>query len=788
MKHTFKLIAVLLLGLLLMAGASAQVNWLKEANGTKYLAWDNGTLSKTIKNGQSATFATGYFGSNLGQVHLTVTVNKKTDGTIVSTVVSKNINASSFLGYETITINPQHYGDKTGEYIIVVKLQDANQQKVDSSLYLKVNPNWEFGLYEPGPLVNSAPVMNPISDREVFENSKLTINMSATDNGTIAHYEGQYCINLIADACIFAPLSILESDAVLTTEAGSPQKVGKFTWTPNFDFMKYPVLAKNVKVRFRAVDTLGKASNWELVNILVKNKNRAPVFNPALPDTVVIMEGQEYELEAHGFDADGDDMMIELFNEPAGAEFTDHGDGDATFTWEPGFNQAGTYVMQFRVTDPMNDFSVETVTIQVMDFNHAPVLDPIGNKTVTEEDNLSFTVTASDPDSDPLQFTAAPLPSGASFNTTTHKFSWTPNLNQAGSYQLTFKVTDVVGNQDQETITITVLNKTSDDPECDDNIDNDGDEQVDYPQDPGCDNEDDDDETDDDKPECDDGIDNDGDGKIDFPADPGCDNDDDDDETDDEDLPECKDGIDNDGDNKIDHPADPHCDNPEDDDESPQCDDGLDNDGDGKIDFPADPGCDSIKDNSERNPQCNDGKDNDNDGKIDFPADPGCDSLKDDDEHNAPLPKPQCDDGIDNDGDGKIDFPNDPGCSNQNDDDEFNAPAPEASFAQTNIKFKSALVDEIVYAGNTMAVHTNIFNNGDTDLKDLKVQASIYEIGVFGSTNDFTLSNGKGANKTVYVYIPEDVQPGWYLVKITAKNSRYHTSTYRIAYIDSNTF
>lgn len=64
--------------------------------------------------------------------------------------------------------------------------------------------------------------------------------------------------------------------------------------------------------------------------------------------------------------------------------------------------------------------------------------------------------------------------------------------------------------------------------ECNDGIDNDADGLIDFPNDPGCTEASDDDETD---PQCVDGIDNDGDGLTDFPDDPGCDDANDNDET-----------------------------------------------------------------------------------------------------------------------------------------------------------------------------------------------------------------------------------------------------------------
>ena len=140
-------------------------------------------------------------------------------------------------------------------------------------------------------------------------------------------------------------------------------------------------------------------------------------------------------------------------------------------------------------------------------------------------------------------------------------------------------------------------------------------------------------------PQCEDNVDNDGDGFVDE-ADPACaagaDTEAEDPAT------ECNDDADNDGDGLIDFPDDPGCDGPDDDTEfgagTPDCGDGRDNDGDGKVDFPNDPGClTSLQDNEADDcpdgpncPECGDGDDNDFDGQTDFAGgDPNCTSASD---------------------------------------------------------------------------------------------------------------------------------------------------------------
>jgi glutamine amidotransferase-like uncharacterized protein len=138
--------------------------------------------------------------------------------------------------------------------------------------------------------------------------------------------------------------------------------------------------------------------------------------------------------------------------------------------------------------------------------------------------------------------------------------------------------------------------------------------------------------------QCNDGIDNDGDSLTDFPDDPGCDDSNDDDETDP--LPACSDGIDNDGDGLIDS-ADLGCLDANDNDERDSsliCDDGIDNDGDTLTDL-NDPGCIDQLDSSELGVvQCDDGIDNDGDSFVDFPSDIGCtDSLDNDEINTGPV-------------------------------------------------------------------------------------------------------------------------------------------------------
>lgn len=87
--------------------------------------------------------------------------------------------------------------------------------------------------------------------------------------------------------------------------------------------------------------------------------------------------------------------------------------------------------------------------------NRAPIIDPIANRVVNEGQTLSITVTATDPDGDPLIYTMGNLVDGMQYVGPT--FTWTPNYSQAGVYNVVFQVDDGLVMSEQF-VQITVVN------------------------------------------------------------------------------------------------------------------------------------------------------------------------------------------------------------------------------------------------------------------------------------------------------------------------------------------
>jgi hypothetical protein len=84
-----------------------------------------------------------------------------------------------------------------------------------------------------------------------------------------------------------------------------------------------------------------------------------------------------------------------------------------------------------------------------------PVFTPVGIQAVGSGQSLNFTLSATDPDNTNLTYSATSLPSGASLNTATGAFSWTPSVTQTGTYDITFTVSDgVLTDSGSTTITV----------------------------------------------------------------------------------------------------------------------------------------------------------------------------------------------------------------------------------------------------------------------------------------------------------------------------------------------
>jgi tripartite motif-containing protein 71 len=184
--------------------------------------------------------------------------------------------------------------------------------------------------------------------------------------------------------------------------------------------------------------------------VVEQTNNRVQKFIPTVQ--VTVPEQQTLNLHITGTDLDGEALTFGAQNLPQGATFDPV---TADFTWTPIYGQAGIYSgIIFTVSDGQLIDSRELI-VNVTQVKRAPVLGVIGNKMVDEGQQLTFTISAMDADSDVLTYDATGVPGWATFDAATQTFSGTPDFTQSGTYQVTFTVSDGSA-ADSEVINITV--------------------------------------------------------------------------------------------------------------------------------------------------------------------------------------------------------------------------------------------------------------------------------------------------------------------------------------------
>ena len=287
--------------------------------------------------------------------------------------------------------------------------------------------------------VNLAPTLDPVGNQTVDELSPLSFTATASDP------------DAPANGLLFS-LSGPPSGATI-----SP--AGAFSWTPT-EAQGPGSYVFDVVV---TDDGIPSRNDSETITVTVGEVNLAPVLDPIGDRSIAETTPLSFTATASDPDTPANLLTFSLSGAPAGASITAGG----AFSWTPTEAQ-GPGVFSFDVVvaetngSPTDLSDSETITVTVSEGNRAPVLDPVGDRSIDELVNLAFTATASDPD-DPanlLAFSLSGGPAGASI-TAGGVFSWTPTEAQGpGPYSFDVVVTETDGSptnlSDSETITVTV--------------------------------------------------------------------------------------------------------------------------------------------------------------------------------------------------------------------------------------------------------------------------------------------------------------------------------------------
>jgi len=271
---------------------------------------------------------------------------------------------------------------------------------------------------------NVAPELYPITDKTVDELVELSVTVKATDPD-------------VPDQTLTYSIVDAPDGAVINAASGV------FTWTPT-EAQGPGVFTITVKVCDDGDPILCDETSFD---VTVNEVNLAPSIEPALEDmTINEMELTSFTVVAVDPDLPANTLTFSLLGAPAGAAINVM---TGEFTWTPTELQGpGVYTFTVKVCDDGEPVlcDEQELTITVLEVNRTPVfLYPIEDKTINELTEVTYNLTAGDPDrpAQSISYSMENAPEGAVINPVNNTFSWTPSEAQGpGVYTITFKACD----------------------------------------------------------------------------------------------------------------------------------------------------------------------------------------------------------------------------------------------------------------------------------------------------------------------------------------------------------
>jgi Right handed beta helix region/Putative Ig domain/Dockerin type I domain len=266
---------------------------------------------------------------------------------------------------------------------------------------------------------NLAPTLNPIGNKTVAEGTTLQFTALAVD--------ADIPIDTLTFSLIGAP-----SSATINPSSG------QFVWTPvesdgpgTFVFT------------VRVTDN-GNSPKFaqEQITVTVAESNSPPQLQSLSNRSVRVNERVSFAAQASDADIPVNQLRFSLdAGAPAGATIDPV---TGVFEWTPADD--GDFAVTVRVTDNGTPVlsTAQSINIKVFPINIGPQLTVNPNQLVAEGTTLNFTATATDGNAkDILTFTLIGAPSGATIDTATGVFSWTPTEAQGPNvYTVKVRVTD----------------------------------------------------------------------------------------------------------------------------------------------------------------------------------------------------------------------------------------------------------------------------------------------------------------------------------------------------------
>lgn len=301
--------------------------------------------------------------------------------------------------------------DQLGSNSVTVSVTDGNNTAVTRSFNITVAET------------NDTPVIGSSEVTAATESSAYSYDVNATDEESDS---------ITYDLTVF-PANMTIDDTT-----------GVISWTPPEAYADY-----DEDVTVTASD--GNTTASQSFTITVSADNDTPDISAIADDNAT--ESASYTFQVTASDLEGDSLNYSLTDKPTDMSI----DSDGLISWTPPEAVADYDVnVEVSVSDG-NTSATESYTITVAADNDAPSFTNAGTTVATEDEAYSYTATASDPESESLNFALVSGPTGMTVGSDSGEVSWTPP--QAGSdysEDVTISVTDNTNTAVQQSFTINV--------------------------------------------------------------------------------------------------------------------------------------------------------------------------------------------------------------------------------------------------------------------------------------------------------------------------------------------
>jgi len=384
---------------------------------------DNDSLTYSMSEpiGDDGTWNTTYDDAGEYSIIVTASDGSLQDSTSFTlTVLNKN-RPPALTPFESIAVNE-------GETIKISP--EANDPDGDALTYTFTGAmefgEWQTDFEDAG--IHTVTVV--VSDGELFDEQKVTITILDVNRPPVLEYIEDVIVDEGEIVRIMPIASDPDGNTISLAFSESFDVNGR--WNTTYDD------SGTYTVTVTASDGALPVSQEVVVTVL--NVNRAPVLEYL--NNVDVFENETVRIEPNANDPDADNLTFTIVSDAPLVKV------DGVWTWVPTFEDAGTYSATIMLSDGSLTDS-QTINLAVGNVNRAPLLEPLGDIILEENDTVRIEPKAFDPDGDDVSVSISD-PLG-------NDYVWDTTFEDAGVYAINVVASDGELSVSQE-LTITVLN------------------------------------------------------------------------------------------------------------------------------------------------------------------------------------------------------------------------------------------------------------------------------------------------------------------------------------------